>query len=213
MRWPFTTVETDHRREIEGPSIESRIGVHRSPGLAAALSQLNQDRPCNILDLGPALAQNVEFFSRYRCRLHIVDVLGRLADEPESVARLEYAPELFFADLLPIGSRSFDLILAWGVFDHIEFEAARQLASRLVRLTQAGARLHAVLSINNDVDDIGVVFAICDHDTLDYRAAAGPEHCSPAFKPAAFAQLLEGFTIDRSVVLRHGFQEYVAVRT
>lgn len=212
MRWPFAKGEVEQPREIEGDSNEPTTEIHRSPGLQAALSHLHEDRPCNILDLGPAVARNVEFFSRYRCRLHIVDLLGLLAGEPESAVRLELAPKAFFDELLSIETQQFDLVLAWTVFDHLEMDAARHLASRLARLTHVGARLYAIVATGHGAGATGLSFAICEHDTLEYRPTGRPDHRSVPLNSAAFARLLAGFAIDESVVLRHGFQEYVAVR-
>jgi hypothetical protein len=212
MRWPFAKGEVEQPREIEGDSIEVTNETHHSPGLEAALSHLHEDRPCNILDLGPAVARNVAFFSRYSCRLHIVDLLGRLAGEPESAVQLEVAPKAFFDELLSIETQQFDLVLAWTVFDHIEGNAAHHLASRLARLTHVGARLFAIVATGHGAGATGLSFAICEHDTLEYRETGRPGHRSVPLNPAAFARLLAGFDIDESVVLRHGFQEYVAIR-
>jgi hypothetical protein len=212
MRWPFAKGEVEQPLEIEGLSIKPATEIHRSPGLEAALSHLHEDCPCNILDLGPAVARNIDFFSRYSCRLHIVDLLGRLADEPENAVQLEVAPEAYFDELLSIELEQFDLILAWTVFDHLETGAARHLASHLTRLTHAGARLFAIVATGHGTSAPGFDFTICEHDTLEYRATGRPDHRSVPLNPAAFARLLTGFAIDESVVLRHGFQEYVAVR-
>ncbi len=193
-------------------SIEPTTQTHRSPGLQAALSHLHEDRPCNILDLGPAVARNIDFFSRYSCRLHIVDLLGRLADEPENAVQLEVAPKAYFDALLSIELEQFDLVLAWTVFDHLEQGAVRHLASHLARLTHAGARLFAIVATGHGTPASGLNFTICEPDALEYRATVRADHRSAPLNPAAFAKLLAGFAIDESVVLRHGFREYVAVR-
>ncbi len=212
MRWSFAKNEVEPPREIEGESDEPAIEIHRSPGLEAALSHLHEDRPCNILDLGPAVARNIAFFSRYPCRLHIVDLLGRLTDEPENAVQLEVAPKAFFDELLSIELDHFDLVLAWTLFDHLEIDAARFLAFHLARLTHPGARLFAIVSTGHGVCSTRLDFTICKYDTLEYRSIGRPDHRSAPLNPAAFARLLSGFAIDESVVLRHGFQEYVAVR-
>ncbi len=211
-RWPFAKGEVEQSREIEGESNEPAIEIHRSPGLQAALSHLHEERPCNILDLGPAVARNINFFSRYPCRLHIVDLLGRLADEPESAVQLELAPKAFFDELLSIDLDQFDLVLCWTVFDRLETGAARHLASHLARLTHAGARLFAIVATGQGAGATGLGFTICQHDTLEYHPTGHTVHPAVPINPAAFARLLAGFAIEDSVVLRHGFQEYVAVR-
>ncbi len=212
MRWSFNKNEVDPLRDVKGTSVSPATELHRSPGLEKALSHIGEKRRCFILDLGTAQARNVTFFSGFPCRLRIVDFLGCLADVPESAARLEHIQEEPLADLLAVDPQPVDLILAWNVFDHIELEAARRLASRLAQLTHPGARLHAMVSTGYDAEAGGIAFAIREPDTLEYRATARPDYSSVPFNPAAFAQLLEGFAIDHSVVLRHGFQEYVAVR-
>ncbi len=212
MHWRFAKDEVEPSREIEGDSNEPTIEIHRSPGLDAALSHLHEDRPCKILDLGPAVAGNITFFSRYPCRLHIVDLLGRLADEPENAVQLEVAPKAFFDELLSIEKEQFDLVLVWNVFDNLEGDAARHLASHLARLTPAGARLFAIVATGHRAGAGGLDFTICNHDTLEYRPTRRLDTRSVPLNPAPFARLLVGFTIDESVVLRHGFQEYVAVR-
>jgi len=212
MRWPFTSSEGQESPGAQGLTIEPEVEIHRSPGIGIALSHLREDRPCAILDLGPALPQNVRFFSRFPCRLCIVDVLGYLAEDPDGVDRLEYAPRDVFEDLLAGGPQSYDLVLAWAVFDHLDRGAAGHLVSRLARLTRPGARLFAIVSTGGEAAMPELAFALRDNELLEYHVGLTLAPCSSRLNPAAFAQLLAGFTIDHSVVLRHGFQEYVAVR-
>ena len=213
MRWPFAKGEVElGLDETEVLPFEPASEIHRSPGLKAAVAHLHKDRQCHILDLGPATSENVDFFSRFHCQLKIIDLLGRLVEEPSSAIKLENAPENFLDELLPLNQQPFDLILAWTVFDHLEREAARHLAARLAQLTHPGAPVFAIISIGQKTSSTGLTFTIRDDDALEYRPAALPQQRSGRFKPAAFSQLLDGFSIDHSVVLRHGYQEYVAVR-
>ncbi len=204
--------EVKQAREIEGISRAPSTSLHRSPGLEAALSHLHEGRFCRVLDLGPAVAQNVEFFSRFPCRLRIIDLLGQLVAEPASASRLENEPMSLFAEFLSIDEQPFDLVLAWTVFDHIPIDAAHDLVTRLAQLTQPGGRLFAINSTRKEAAATGFSFGICERTTLEYHPVVLPEYRAAPFNPAAFSELLTGFTIDHSVVLRHGFQEYVAVR-
>lgn len=211
MRWPFAKDEVDPLQETEGDS-EPATEIHRSPGLGVALSHLHEEHTCNILDLGPAVATNINFFSRYPCRLHIVDLLGRIAGESDSGLRLEDEPKAYFFEMLSTEIEHFDLVLAWTVFDHLEKDPARHLAALLARLTITGGRLYALGATAYRPGDRGLGFSICGHDTLKYYPTGRQDQHSAALNPATFAKRLEGFAIDESVVLRHGFREYVAVR-
>lgn len=211
MRWPFGKDEVDPFQEIEREP-EPATEVHRSPGLEVALSHLHEERTCNILDLGPAVATNIDFFSHRPCRLHIVDLLGRIATESDSAHRLEVEPKAYFDEMLSTEIDQFDLVLAWTVFDHLEKDAARHLASLLARLTVSGGRLFALGATAYHANRQGLSFSICRHDTLQYCPTERRDHHAAALNPATFAKRLGGFAIDESVVLRHGFREYVAVR-
>lgn len=211
MRWPFAKDEVDPLRETEGDT-EPVIETHRSPGLEVALSHLHEERTCNILDLGPAVATNIDFFSRYPCRLHIVDLLCRIATESDSALRLEEEPKAYFLEMLSTEIEHFDLVLAWTVFDHLEKEAACHLASLLARRTIRGGRLYAIGATAYRAGGRALSFSISGPDTLQYCPTGRQDRHSSALNPAAVAKRLEGFAIDESVVLRHGFREYVAVR-
>lgn len=211
MRWPFARDEVDSFDDLER-STEPATGVHRSPGLRAALSHLHEERPTNVLDLGPAVAPNIEFFSRFPCRLHIVDLLNRIAADSNSAHRLEDEPEAYFEEMLSTEIEQFDLVLAWTVFDHLENEAACHLASQLAPLTVAGGRLFALGAVAYHEDRQGLSFSMCGSDTLSYCVAKRRDRHAEVLNPATFAKRLGGFAIDESVVLRHGFREYVAIR-
>jgi hypothetical protein len=54
--------------------------VYNSLGLRALLDRIQDDRGYTVLDLGPALAANVRFWSGFSCWLHIHDLYGRFRE-------------------------------------------------------------------------------------------------------------------------------------
>jgi hypothetical protein len=208
MTWPFT----DDAVEATRPHEVRTGGLYGAPGLRTALSRLRTDRINSILDLGPAVACNLSFMARFPCHLRIVDLLGCVAEPAPAEATDDRGRRVFSDRLLPLGERPYDLVLAWDVLDHLDRGTAARLASRLRSLTRPGARLYALAATSHQVGSDCTVFAIRDLETLEYRRSAHRADRSPPFSPAELAQLLSGFAIERSVILRHGFQEYVAVR-
>mgnify|MGYP000564939165 CR=1 FL=1 len=53
------------------------------------LSRFAWWRRITVLDVGPALSETVEFFSRYHCRLHFVDLIDAVVHQHEALLLLE----------------------------------------------------------------------------------------------------------------------------
>ena len=61
-----------NEENVLGPSIFS----YRSPGLQAVLAAVPSDGSCRVLDLGPAVGDNVTFISSIAEVVQIVDIFG-----------------------------------------------------------------------------------------------------------------------------------------
>jgi hypothetical protein len=170
--------------------------------------------PCTcpaVLDLGAACAANVAFFSRPRCRLYFADLIGEI--NSARGATVPGSPEdTLFEAYLPPGHQSFDLVLAWDVFNYVDRDQALDLASRLARLCRAGARLFAIVGTGDTTPGRFRNYGIVDDGRVSCRMTGERAHTGRGFAPAAFERMLEGFRVEHSFVLTDGMREYVAVR-
>lgn len=108
------------------------------PKFLSAVARL--DHPV-LLDLGPVVGSNVEFFGlRVSCKLHIED----LFHEIEIAARAGGRAGLQAALLRRLGQRpeSIDGILCWDVFDFLDRPTGLALASHLETLLRRGGALY-----------------------------------------------------------------------
>lgn len=100
----------------------------------------HQARPA-LLDLGPVVGSNVEFFGeRLACKLYIEDLYLDI----ESAARRGVRPGLEAALLsrLALGGQSVDGILCWDIFDFLDRPAGLALAAHLATLLRPGGALY-----------------------------------------------------------------------
>ena len=103
------------------PRRQPAPSLHRSNGLSALVQQLQTDSRYTILDLGPALGSNLEFWSQYPCKLYLEDftrslpsdVLGEDEDNEQVHQPLLEILLPFSADL------RFDIILCWDIFNYL----------------------------------------------------------------------------------------------
>jgi hypothetical protein len=108
------------------------------PKFLSAVGRL--ERPV-LLDLGPVVGPNVEFFGgRLSCKLHIGDLFREIEVAARSVSRSGLPTAL--VKRLDQGPESVDGILCWDVFDYLDKATGLVLARHLESLLRRGGALH-----------------------------------------------------------------------
>ncbi|SEO68429.1 hypothetical protein [Aquisalimonas asiatica] len=163
-----------------------------------------------VLDIGPPRSANVDFFSPFRCRLGIGDALAELVaingveDRGAALSRLQAVlPESLFG-----GS---DLILCWDLLDYLDANAIRYLASYLRALVSPGAALHAIVGYGvSSIPSSPVGYRLESEGLRRSPAPAGdPGRKPPRHSSGELQRLMPDWRVERSVLLRSGFQEYM----
>ncbi len=186
--------------------------VYRSLGLNALLEPMRRDRSYSILDLGPALGENVRFWSQFSCRLQIHDFYRGYRDRKAAGAPgpEEESPEAAFSALLPFGDETvFDVILVWDLFDYLELRELKALVQRLGRWCRPGSRLFALISNLPDISASPTAFRIINREQMIHELPTQARRPCPRHQPRDIARLMAQFKVASSFLLRHGIQEYV----
>jgi hypothetical protein len=203
------------RPEPETPPAGPREEVHSSPALEALVARLSRSAPPSILDLGPAVGANVEFFSRFAGRLSIADFLGSLANDEALAVRFHEHPAAVLPELLPPPGDErelHDVVLAWDMLNYLTREQLNAVGAHLGRLTRPGAHLLALVATVPEIPAEPGTYRIKNGATLCYTTAGSRPRKSPRWAPAELGRSLARFTVDRSYLLRHGVQEYLMLR-
>lgn len=173
-------------------------GPHASPAFALLLDTLRRLPGPRILDLGAAVAANLDLFASLRAHLRVVDLLN------------DPAP---LAEQLPRDEPPFDAVLGWNLFDHLPPPSLPGLVEQLEARTRQGGWLFVLLARRADRPVHPASLRVVDAETLAYTVGQGPREPGPRHTPAALEKLLSGFTVERTFLLRHGVQEYLFRRT
>jgi hypothetical protein len=202
MRWPRRSARTEPA-DIE---IEPEWGVpivHASPGFETVMSRVEGRADLRVLDLGSSQGANIEFLGRRAAHIRIVDLLGDSGPAPDaSDGRLSF----------PESWGGYDLILAWDVFNYLEPDAVRTLVGSLERSCSPGSAIFLIIVTSEQMSARPLVYNIEDDATLKYRAVTPDRLPGAGLNAAAMERFLSGFVVERSVVLRHGVLEIVAVK-
>jgi SAM-dependent methyltransferase len=186
--------------------------VHRSLAFAALFDAI-RGRKVTVLDLGSTVGSNVEYLSQFGCKLFIEDLYAALSSRVTLGDGDDLAGPQFFADFLSLPEDTrFDVILAWDLFNYLHRKELAAFSEQLRRYTNSGALLFTLISYHKQIPAQPYRFKIKDEQNLVYERRTGADRPSPRLAPAEVTNLLKGFRVDRSFLLKHGIQEYLLVR-
>lgn len=207
MSW-FSPRGAGPRKEQGRVQVEVEPDIHRSLALAALCEEIRR-RKLTVLDLGSAVGSNVEFLSKFGCKLFIEDLYAALSSRTDG----DLSGPGFFAEFLSLPEDTrFDVVLAWDLFDYLQRKELANFAEQLRRYTNRGALIFALISYHKTIPAQPYRFRIKDDQHLIYERRTGAERPSPRLAPAEVTNLLKEFRVDRSFLLKHGIQEYLLVR-
>lgn len=184
--------------------------VCKSLGLNVLLDTVRCDRIYSILDLGPALEENVRFWSQFSCMLHIQDFYRSYRNLKATVVPEEELEEAALSVLLPFSDETvFDIILAWDLFNYFDLRELEVLIQRLSRWCRPGSKLFMLISDLPNIPVSPTMFRILNREQMIHEIPTQETRPCPRHQPREIARLMARFTVSRSFLLRHGIQEYV----
>ena len=189
---------------------ENDSATHDSPALAEIFASIDAEHPNRVLDLGPASRVNLEFYSGFASGVRIAHLL-----RGDDLKKASESDEGFFVSLLdrlsPSGDETFGLILAWDILDHLTDEQPSILAHHLAAVAERGTRVHVMTTTAHTMPAASTHFEIEGPGHLVYRPTTEERITAPNPPPAQVERWLDPFRISRSVILRHGIREFLAV--
>jgi hypothetical protein len=163
-----------------------------------------------ILDLGPAVGDNVQFFAQLSCKLFIADLYESLfAPASRQPDGLRTFRKLLQTDLPTTDGQAVDLILAWDLLNYLEPEYLRVLAESLASYSHRGTQMFAMVATHKEMPAKPTVFRIRDYEHLIFQPDEQWRRPSPRYTEPDLVRGMPGFEVDVSFLLRNGLQEYL----
>jgi hypothetical protein len=184
---------------------------YRSFVLPGVLEFVKKPPKKTILDLGPALGENIRRMEG--CKLFINNFFESLT-EGGAAGRIDaktFAASCARLLTFPDDVR-FDLVLAWDLFNYLGMAEVQVLVQRLVALSRPGTRIMAMVSIQKKIPDRPFRFVIRDKDSLRYEVLSNGLRDCPRHNESDLLKRMAGFKVERGMLLRNGMREYSFVR-
>lgn len=178
---------------------------HQSKLLSGLFRHVDPGHRLNVLEIGPALPETVEFFSQFRCRLHFVDLYNepflrdRQANLLEKELRHSFEEQLHF----PEGSK-LDICLFGDFLSFLDDRALRAFNSALRPWIHPETRAHGFgvhhLAVKLEHHQYGII----DHDTLSIRSRHTDHMPYHPHSQVEMADMLNCFAFERGLLLPSG---------
>lgn len=191
--------------------------ILRAPLFGELIERVRGDGRKVVLDLGPARAATVKLFNRFHCRLDIADLATGLAElnsrEDPGVLR-----ELAEAMLPARGNEATDVVLCWDLLNYLQRPALARVMDCIVARARSGTLVHALIVYSSKrMPTQPGIYMPCDNpgddsgniDRLAILPATGEERESPQYTPDDLRRCMQGYHIERAVLLGNGMQEFL----
>lgn len=182
-----------------------------SLALKALIEQIGDEPIQGILDLGPAVGTNVDFFSNRSRNFYVADLFRELEKKRLDATESEITWDSVFAELLPyeVDTR-FDVILAWDVLNYLQKHQVQGLARAIQRFCKPGdTTLFAQIATRKSMPAQPRRYHILSNDRLLYQTPSQAVRNAPLYCEPDLRRMLTGFEVKNTFLLRNGTHEYL----
>jgi len=199
------------RRKDEGEPAEGSADspVHPTKALPGFLGPLSARSQPLLLDLGPVVGSNVNFFGEeLGCKI-IVENLYKDVDRHLVEGKLEELPA-FLEKRFAQEDSTVDGILCWDIFDYLNRPASQGLARQLIRILRPDGVLFAQF-MTTQTQAPGPApytkYVVVDRKSLQYRPYGAVRDKQKPLANRDIQRLFEPLRITDQFLLKNNFRE------
>jgi hypothetical protein len=185
------------------------VGSKAFPKFIAALTS----RPAPILlDFGPVIGTNVEFFGeRLGCKLFIEDLLADI-DRHTKAGTLDALPAAF-EKRFRHADASVDGILCWDVFDFLDKPSGLALARQVIRMVRPGGAVMGLFCVAAKQEHSHFTkYEIVDEGSFRHRHHPGVGGVKRVLQNRDIIRMFEGLSVSDSFLLKSNTREMLLRR-
>ena len=195
---------------VSAPAAEGPvIGSKALPKFLAILTS----RPSPVLlDFGPVIGTNVEFFGdRLGCKLFIEDLLSDF-ERHMKTGTLDALPAAIDKRFRHADA-SVDGILCWDIFDFLDKKSAEALARQVIRMVKPGGAVMGLFCTAAKVEHAPFTkYEIVDDGNLRHRQHPGIGGVKRAIQNRDIIRMFEGLSVADSFLLKSNIREMLLRR-
>jgi SAM-dependent methyltransferase len=188
------------------PPVPAEAPVFATKALRKFLKSLVERQSPVLLDLGPVVGSNVNFFGeQLGCKIFVEDIFADLERHVRE-GKLEDLPA-FLKKRFPQESGTFDGILCWDLIDYLDKLAAQELANELTRLLRPDGALLAFFGNTPSRETRYTKYIIVDEVNLKHRTYEAARAKQTTLQNRDILRLFPGLRVSDSFLLQNNLRE------
>ena len=179
--------------------------IQPSKLLRSLFRSLDTGRRLTILDVGGALPETVEFFSRFKCRIHFIDLFCEpVVGELQQISNSKELHHQFEKLLkLPDGTR-LDICLLWDFLCYLDDPALRAFNNVLRPYLYYGTRAHGFVVHHLAIRLENKQYGVMQEDAMSVRLRQTKQLATHPHSQIEMHEMLSCFDFDRGLLLPDG---------
>jgi hypothetical protein len=213
LKWGGKRLEPTQAGASGGVSAASTdepvIGSKAFPKFLAALTA----QPSKVLlDFGPVIGTNVEFFGeRLGCKLFIEDIVSDL-DRHTKAGTLDLLPGVLDKRFRHADA-SVDGILCWDIFDFLDKASTQTLARQIIRMLRPGGAVMGLFCTAAKTEHLPFTkYEIVDDANFRHRMHPGVGGVRRAVQNRDIIRMFDGLVVSDSFLLKSNIREMLLRR-
>lgn len=206
------TLTASTQQRLPSKELSTSYSENTSLALETLHNRLNQmEGKIGVLDLGRPCNANVQFFSQFSCKLHIVDLYSFFNEMNGVVAhdevRLLEVEKYVEQHILTQQNVEFDVILVWDLMNYMEKNLLQTFFKVIIKYCHKGTLLFVLNASQQLIPNNPSFYKIVRPDCLGCEQETVSWTQSPRLTPGDLQRFLPGFVVYRSFLLKSGMQE------
>lgn len=197
------------RRRSPQPPPAPVIATERVPLLAETL-QRTQQRPRRIvLDLAPAASASMALYNELSCRLQLAD-FPSLRNQLARATNPQQFQTMLDAGLPQDPRHPANLVLCWDYLNYLPRGPISLLMQHIAQQAQPGALVHMLIAYSTpQMPAAPCLFTPDGRDHVRVQPVSESQREAPRYAPNDLMRCMPDYKIDKAMLLRNGYQEYI----
>ncbi len=180
--------------------------VFATKALRKFLTSLTSRQSPVLLDLGPVVGSNVNFFGeQLGCKIFVEDIFADIERHARD-GKLEALPD-FFKKRFPQADATFDGILCWDVIDYLDRASAHELAAQMTRVLRPDGALLGFFAVGPVRETRYTKYVIVDEVNLQHRSYPASRGRGTSLLNRDIIRMFSALRVSDSFLLQNNLRE------